>query len=1103
MSFNAMAINAKAGQDENRSCGGRTRAALLTGVALSVLLLAGVMVPAQPAMAQSAGGAGGGGGGGSLGGSGGADGIAGGTGGGGLAPLGGGGGGGGGGVGALGGAGGVGAVDSYYDYGGNGGNGGNGGANGAVLSNLTGISNTAVGNGGKGVNGGPGESYYGAAGGGGGGGGGAGGSRIVVTGATININNGVITGGNGGQGGDGGAGVNGGAAGQPGLGGGGGAGVEFSVLGATLVNTGTISGGRGGAAGATASGAVGPGGVGGEGVVGGGLIVVNRGTITGGATPLVINGLAAAIDFTSGANVLMSYGGSVLGSGIRVQSGASLTLDQNSAGNFTYTAFNYISGGGSLAIVSGANSITLSGGNAYTGGTTVTAGSNLIISNSSALGTGAVSLLNGSSLGLTGGVNLTNAITVTGDPTFNVTGANSVAGPSGSGNVVVLGAAAPPTTNSLTYTSAATYTGTTTVGGGTHSVTLIAGGTNYFSAASATTVTTNSFLDVGFNNQTVSSLSGAGTVTNDTGLLDAAPHDAVLTNQGPSSTFSGVIQDGGFAKLGLTQDSPGNTLTLSGANTYKGQTFVKAGELNVTGSIGVGASGPTGLITVASGATLNVGGTILTSGVTDAGTVTVAGELNVAASSGAPAPTGLITVDSGATLSVVGGGSVFAPGGVTNAGTVTVAAGGTITDNLNNSGTVANNGTYNAIVATNTGTITNNNIWNGNVLSNSGTIANTGAGLWTGDVLASSGTLNNAGVWRGSITSSGILNTTGTIAGAVTNTGTVNAQGEINGAIANNAGNFNLTGNLTQNPSALTNNAVINVGAHNFTSFGAATNAAGATINVGSATGNGALVVSSLNNAGVINMQQGSNVGSYVQVTKGYVGGGSLFVNSQINGAASTQLRIAGGASGSTSVFINQIGPSAFHPDNLVISGGSGGAFLSATSLSTVSQSPFATGAAQLINNGLVQQWFGQASPGNYVIRSAVNAPAVGGMTGTISGTFAAMTNMFMDISPDESLYTEPKSPFVTGPANPEPNTFKIGVWSRERNVDYTTNLASQVQVTGLPASSVENASQIYLNGIQGDSTSACLILKTAAGTPISASMAAILAASRAARTPI
>ena len=122
-------------------------------------------------------------------------------------------------------------------------------------------------------------------------------------------------------------------------------------------------------------------------------------------------------------------------------------------------------------------------------------------------------------------------------------------------------------TMGLILTGANTYSGATTIWAGT----LKAGAANTFSAASATTV--NGTLDLGGYNETVSSLSGGGVVTN------GGSSAATLTNQGASSTFSGVIQDG-TGTTGLTQDSTtGGTLTLTGRNTYTGVTTVQAGTL--------------------------------------------------------------------------------------------------------------------------------------------------------------------------------------------------------------------------------------------------------------------------------------------------------------------------------------------------------------------------------------------------------------------------------------------------------------------------------------------------------------------------------------------
>ena len=147
-----------------------------------------------------------------------------------------------------------------------------------------------------------------------------------------------------------------------------------------------------------------------------------------------------------------------------------------------------------------------------------------------------------------------------------------------------------------------TYSGATTIEAGGL---VIAGAANVFSAASATTVNAGGTLDlagfVGNQSQTVSSLAGAGFVTN------AGVAASTLTNQGASSTFSGVISDGGGfgPALNLVQNSPGNTLTLSGANTYTGATTVAAGTLRGGASNAFSAASPT---TVSAGGTLDLGG---------------------------------------------------------------------------------------------------------------------------------------------------------------------------------------------------------------------------------------------------------------------------------------------------------------------------------------------------------------------------------------------------------------------------------------------------------------------------------------------------------------
>jgi fibronectin-binding autotransporter adhesin len=303
---------------------------------------------------------------------------------------------------------------------------------------------------------------------------------------------------------------------------------------------------------------------------------------------------------------------------VSVSTGQVLTVGFGNAPDTNGTANANFAG-----VISGAGGLTkdetsmqiLSGANTYTGGTTITGGTvvvnNSIPGTSSSIGTGALTF-NGGTLQMqtgAGALTFTNATAInsTGG-TFDASGqsltwtGNITDGTGGPGTLKVIDSTGggtvifnPATAGGNTYTSA------TVVGDGTNSVTLQGGAANAFSAASATTVNASATLDLGGFAQTVSSLAGAGTVTN------SGTADAILTNQGASSVFSGVIQDGGTNKTGLTQNSPGNTLTLTRANTYSGQTTINGGTLLLTG---VGSVSNSSRVNVANAAaTFDISGT--------------------------------------------------------------------------------------------------------------------------------------------------------------------------------------------------------------------------------------------------------------------------------------------------------------------------------------------------------------------------------------------------------------------------------------------------------------------------------------------------------------
>jgi len=125
-------------------------------------------------------------------------------------------------------------------------------------------------------------------------------------------------------------------------------------------------------------------------------------------------------------------------------------------------------------------------------------------------------------------------------------------------------------TGILSIVGASTYTGSTTVLQGT----MAAAAAGVFAPSSTFTVAGGAFLNLNSFNQTIGSLSGAGTVSLGTAALTSGTDNS-------TTLFSGVIDGigGSLIKTG------GGTFTLSGTSTYTGATTVNGGILQVDGSI--------------------------------------------------------------------------------------------------------------------------------------------------------------------------------------------------------------------------------------------------------------------------------------------------------------------------------------------------------------------------------------------------------------------------------------------------------------------------------------------------------------------------------------
>ncbi|MFA5165118.1 MAG: autotransporter-associated beta strand repeat-containing protein, partial [Candidatus Omnitrophota bacterium] len=332
-----------------------------------------------------------------------------------------------------------------------------------------------------------------------------------------------------------------------------------------------------------------------------------------------------------------------------------ITSTSNYDLTFTGTKASEIDVSGAIAIGSGSvikegrGSLRLSGVNTYTGSTIINAGgltvttadglgssSGVTIADNATLeldedgvdvtidnnitsvqGTGASGL--GAIFSLGPNNSISGSITQAGNTTIcaydgKLTLSSAIGGAyvltlDGAGDIDISGAIGAVTgmakngAGTLTLSGANTYTGATAVNAGT----LKAGiATQAFGAGSDVTVASGATMSLNNFSQTIGSLSGSGTVNN------SGAADRTLTvgstplgyGDGTSTTFSGLIADGGAGKFSLTKDGTG-TLILTGANTYTGDTTIDGGTLQVSnaGALGTGA--------VTNNATLDIGSTTL------------------------------------------------------------------------------------------------------------------------------------------------------------------------------------------------------------------------------------------------------------------------------------------------------------------------------------------------------------------------------------------------------------------------------------------------------------------------------------------------------------
>ena len=464
-----------------------------------------------------------------------------------------------------------------------------------------------------------------------------------------------------------------------------------------------------------------------------------------------------------------------------------LTFNQGSAGTYS----GAVSGTGSLG-KSGAATLTLTGNNTYTGGTTVSAGI-LALSGAGAISSSALNLsASGAGLsisGTTSGATLASLAGVAGSTvtlgskslTVGDSSSTTFAGViSGTGGLTKNGAGV------LTLSGSNSYSGSTLVSGGT----LALNGVN--SGSGTVTVSGNtSVLRLAQNNSLVSGVLLGANSSATTGTLELASASGgnyLLASYGNSGNSGGNMNftNSGAGAATLTFTAATNILT-SGSN---GGRTLSNSSTNLTvifnGAVDIGSSASND-VTFGGAGNFVVNGAILSTGTgvrsltkTGAGTLVLAGDGSTYS--------GVTTISSAGTIQVGNGDTTGA------LGTNSVANSGKLVFNRSDSFAAAN-------TISGSGSLTK---------LGAGTLTLSGTNSYTGGTLVSAGALSgNTASLQGAITNSGsvVFNqaSDGTYNGALSGAGGLIKSGE--GALVLSGNNSGFSGAVNVGAGKISANA--------------------------------------------------------------------------------------------------------------------------------------------------------------------------------------------------------------------------------------------------------------------------------------------------------
>jgi len=568
------------------------------------------------------------------------------------------------------------------------------------------------------------------------------------------------------------------------------------------------------------------------------VLGVNGAVPTGSA--LTVNGSAL---FSTSSTI-----GSLAGAGNVFMTGTNtLTVGEDNT-DTTFSGSYQNSGGNAALAKTGTGTLTLSGSNAYAGGTTINAGTLQVTSDTALGGTSGGVTLNGGALAVNSLTDVTTARTITlnaaggiieatGTMNLTLTGSISGSGPlnlnDNSGQIFLEG-----TTNN-------TFTGLTTIDGAVGVVYLNAPG--HIALSGDVLVNSEAALAINTNEQIADNatvtvnglfaLNGTSDVTETIGTL--LGNGEIFNNKASLGTlivgagdFSGTIIDG-TGQFALTKTGTG-TLIVSGANSYTGGTTINGGILEVTSDAALGgASGGVTLnggelavnsptdVTTSRTITLNAGGGIIaatgTMNLTLTGSISGSGPLNLNDNSGQiflegttnNTFTGLTTIDG-----AVGVVYLNAPGHIALSGDVLVNSEAALAINTDeqiaDNATVTDNGIIGFNGASNVTETIGTLLGSGQLFNNKANLGTliVGAGDFSGTIVDGAGQFALTKTGTGTLTLSGTNTYTG---GTTINAGTLavgNSSALGTGVVTNSGtlttatGNrlINLGGNYIQGP---------------------------------------------------------------------------------------------------------------------------------------------------------------------------------------------------------------------------------------------------------------------------------------------------------------